>query len=87
MGFEPQQLHSWQANVLCPLHIEDATQMEISVDQYAVLHQHYDSVQAAFSMSLQCELVKQYICLQCLNSIVAALLQCPVTRDGETKRH
>ena len=29
--------------------------MEISVDQYAALHQHYDRVQTALSMSLQCE--------------------------------
>ena len=60
--------------------------MEISVDQYAVLHQHYDSVQAALSMSLLCEPIRQYFCSQHLNSIVVALLQHVVTRDSGNKK-
>ena len=38
--------------------------MEISVDQYAALHQHYDSILTALSMSLQCELLDLFHALK-----------------------
>ena len=60
---------------------EMLTQMGISVDQYAVLHQHYNSIQTVLSMSLQCELLDNF-CSQLDDNVVAALLQCVVTRDG-----
>ena len=81
MGFEPR-LHSWQANVLPPLHIGGAYQMEISVDQYAALHQHYDSVQTTVCMSLQCEPLDNIF----VHSLMTALLQHVVTRDGGNKK-
>ena len=73
MGFKPQ-LHSWQANVLPPLHIGGAYPDGNSVDQYAALHQHYDSIQAALSMSLWCEPIRQYFCLQCLKQHCCSVL-------------